>query len=103
MKQEKETLTKGEFDVMSKLWDINHSASTRDIMERFGEPKPAYSTIATYMKKLVDKEFADYYKVKGGGKTKKNDERVYNAPTECVDRCGEAGGRCRRTHIPLSL
>lgn len=79
MKQIQETLTKAEFDIMSKLWEINHSACVNDILERFEDPKPAYTTIATYMKKLQDKGFVDYYKVQGGGKTKMYVAKVQKA------------------------
>ena len=70
MKHKNNTLTKAEFDVMSVLWDINHSATVNDILERFSEPKPAYTTVATYMKILQEKDYVDYFKVKGEGKTK---------------------------------
>ena len=69
MKQKEKTLTKAEFDLMSILWDINHSACVHDILQRCPEPRPAYTTLATYMKILVEKGFVDYYKVKGQGKT----------------------------------
>lgn len=70
MKHKTNTLTKAEFDVMSVLWDITHSATVNDILERFSEPKPAYTTVATYMKILQEKDYVDYFKVKGEGKTK---------------------------------
>ena len=54
---------------MSILWDINHSACAWDILERYEEPKPAYTTIATYMKVLYEKGYVDYFKNKGEGKT----------------------------------
>lgn len=70
MKHKTNTLTKAEFDVMSVLWDINHSATVNDILERFAEPKPAYTTVATYMKLLLEKGYVNYFKVKGEGKVK---------------------------------
>ncbi len=70
MKQKSNTLTKAEFDVMSTLWDINHSATVHDILEHFAEPKPAYTTVAAYMKLLLEKGYVDYFKVKGEGKAK---------------------------------
>ena len=63
------TLSKTEFQIMSILWDINHSACAWDILERYEEPKPAYTTIATYMKMLYEKGYVDYFKNKGEGKT----------------------------------
>lgn len=58
-----------EFQIMSALWDINRSACTWDILDRFEDPKPAYTTIATYMKVLREKGYVDYFKNKGEGKT----------------------------------
>lgn len=58
-----------EFQIMSILWDINHSACGWDILNRFDEPKPAYTTIATYLKVLYEKGYVDFFKNKGEGKT----------------------------------
>jgi len=79
MKQKSNILTKAEFDVMSTLWDINHSATVHDILEHFAEPKPAYTTVATYMKLLLEKGYVDYFKVKGEGKTKIYQAKVTRA------------------------
>ena len=54
---------------MSIIWDINHSACARDIIERYDEPKPAYTTVATNLKVLYEKGYVDYFKNKGEGKT----------------------------------
>lgn len=40
MKKKDNTLTKVEFQVMSILWDINHSACAWDIIERWATPVP---------------------------------------------------------------
>lgn len=69
MRRKDNTLTKVEFQIMSILWDINHSACAWDILERYQEPKPAYTTIATYMRVLYEKGYVDYFKNKGEGKT----------------------------------
>lgn len=58
-----------EFQIMSALWDINRSACAWDILDQFEDPKPAYTTIATYMKVLREKGYVDYFKNKGEGKT----------------------------------
>ena len=71
MKQKEKTLTRVEFEVMNILWDINHSACVWDILEHYEEPKPAYTTISTYLKVLYEKGFVDYFKCKGEGKTYK--------------------------------
>ena len=71
MKRRDNTLTRVEFEVMNILWDINHSACVWDILEHYEEPKPAYTTISTYLKVLYEKGFIDYFKNKGEGKTYK--------------------------------
>ena len=69
MKKNEQTLTRTEFQVMSILWDIGHAACAWDILERWEEPKPAYTTVATYLKVLREKGYVDYFKNKGEGKT----------------------------------
>ena len=71
MKRKEKTLTKVEFQIMSILWDINHAACGHDILERYEEPKPTYTTIATYMKILYEKGFVEYFKKEGQGKTQR--------------------------------
>ena len=63
------TLTRIEFQIMSILWDINHSACVWDILDRYEEPKPAYTTVATNLRVLYEKGYIDYFKNKGEGKT----------------------------------
>ena len=79
MKKKDNTLTKVEFQVMSILWDINHSACAWDIIERWEEPKPAYTTIATYLKMLYERGYVDYFKNKGEGKTHRYKAKVTRA------------------------
>ena len=69
MKRKDNTLTKVEFEVMNILWDIQNGACAWDILEHCEEPKPAYTTIATYLKVLYEKGFLDYHKIEGQGKT----------------------------------
>lgn len=69
MKRKDNTLTRVEFQMMSILWDINHPACGRDILQRWDEPKPTYTTIATYLKILYEKGFVDFFKKEGEGKT----------------------------------
>lgn len=71
MKHSEDTLTRVEFQLMNILWDINHSACVWDILEHYPEPKPAYTTVATYLKVLYEKGYVDYFKNKGEGKTHK--------------------------------
>ena len=69
MKHKDNTLTKVEFEVMNILWDIQGGACAWDILEHYQEPKPAYTTIATYLKVLYEKGYLDFHKVGGQGKT----------------------------------
>ena len=69
MKRNDNTLTKVEFEVMNILWDIDGAACAWDVLEHYNEPKPAYTTIATYLKVLYEKGWLDFHKVDGQGKT----------------------------------
>ena len=64
MKQQ--TLTKCEMQVMNILWDMQRGACVNDILAQYPEPKPAYTTIATFLKILTQKGFVEYKK--GAGK-----------------------------------
>ena len=69
MKRKDNTLTKVEFEVMKAIWDTPQGACAWDVLEHWNEPKPAYTTIATYLKVLYEKGFLDFHKDKGQGKT----------------------------------
>jgi len=51
-------LTKAEEQVMQIVWELE-SASVRDVVAQFPDPKPAYTTVATVMNALEKKGFAD--------------------------------------------
>lgn len=64
------TLTKAEMEIMNILWDLNtEGATVRDVLTRYQEPQPAYTTIATFMKILTQKNFLSAAKRAGDGKT----------------------------------
>ena len=63
MKQQ--TLTRGEMQVMNVLWDLEKGACVNDILEHYPEPKPAYTTIATFLKILTQKGFVEHKKGTG--------------------------------------
>ena len=67
--QENRQLTRAEMEIMSILWDSGKGMTTHEIIERYPEPKPAYSTVATFLKILINKGFIDSKKLEGGGKT----------------------------------
>ena len=54
---------------MNVLWERGEGMTTHEIIEEYPEPKPAYSTIATFLKILTNKGFIQSRKQEGGGKT----------------------------------
>lgn len=72
MKRNKDTqtLTRVEMEIMNRLWAVeNGSASVRELLDMYPEPKPAYTTIGTYMKILTQKGFVKPEKHADDGKT----------------------------------
>ena len=56
-------LTRAEFQIMSILWNLpKQSGFTSDILLKFEEPKPAYTTLATFLKILADKGYVRFKK-----------------------------------------
>ena len=52
-------LTKAEEQIMQYLWKLE-KAFLKDIVEQFPKPKPAYTTVSTVVRVLVDKGFIRY-------------------------------------------
>lgn len=52
-------LTRAEEQIMQILWKIGKGFA-KDILARFPEPKPAYSTVSTIIRILVQKGFVAY-------------------------------------------
>lgn len=52
-------LTKAEEQVMGYLWDLE-KAYLKNIIDEFPDPKPATTTVATLMKRVIDKGFVGY-------------------------------------------
>ena len=67
--EEERQLTKAEMEIMNVLWDKASGMTTHQIIDEYPEPKPAYSTIATFLKILTNKNFIHSRKQEGGGKT----------------------------------
>ena len=67
--KEERTLTRAEMEIMNILWDSGQGMTTHDIVSRYPEPQPAYTTIATFLKILTKKGFVGYKKTSDGGKT----------------------------------
>lgn len=68
-KKSTKTLTKSETEIMNYLWDMKDGGTIRDILACYPEPKPAYTTIATFMKILTQKQYLKAIKRIGEGKT----------------------------------
>ena len=64
MKQQ--TLTKGEMQVMNILWDKQRGACVADIQREYPEPRPAYTTIATFLRIMEQKGFVEKRKSSTG-------------------------------------
>ena len=58
-------LTRAEMQVMNILWSMGKAADVHEVVERYEEPRPAYTTVSTYMKILTTKGFVDYKKGTG--------------------------------------
>jgi predicted transcriptional regulator len=60
-----QTLTRAELQVMEVLWSIGKACDVHEVVERYAEPRPAYTTISTFMKILSTKGFVDFKKGQG--------------------------------------
>lgn len=62
--RDKRFMTKSELQCMLNLWNLpTKGGFVRDIQEGFEDPKPAYTTTATFMKILVHKGFCKVERV----------------------------------------
>nr|WP_320023170.1 BlaI/MecI/CopY family transcriptional regulator [uncultured Draconibacterium sp.] len=52
-------LTKAEEQVMQYLWELE-KAFLKDIVDKFPQPKPAYTTVQTVVRVLTKKKFIGY-------------------------------------------
>ena len=52
-------LTNAEEQVMRHLWKLE-KAYMKNILEEYPEPRPASTTLATLLKRMIDKEFVGY-------------------------------------------
>ncbi|MBD78807.1 MAG: penicillinase repressor [Crocinitomicaceae bacterium] len=55
-------LNNTELEVMEFLWKLK-KGFMKDIVELFPEPKPAYTTIATLLSRMVDKKYIGFNKL----------------------------------------
>ncbi|HKJ41871.1 MAG TPA: BlaI/MecI/CopY family transcriptional regulator [Sunxiuqinia sp.] len=59
---EMKQLTKAEEQVMQIVWKLNE-AVVKDVVEKFDQPKPAYTTVATVLNVLEKKGFVNRKKI----------------------------------------
>jgi BlaI family penicillinase repressor len=52
-------LTNAEEQLMEHLWNLE-KAFMKDLLEAFPEPKPKTTTVATLLKRMIDKDFVAY-------------------------------------------
>ena len=52
-------LTNSEEQLMEHLWQLD-KAFMKDLLEAYPEPKPATTTVATLLKRMIDKQFVAY-------------------------------------------
>ena len=53
------TLSNSEEQLMDHLWKLE-KAFMKDLLEAYPEPKPATTTVATLLKRMIDKKFVAY-------------------------------------------
>lgn len=64
MDTKKRQLTKAETQVMNIVWGLpEEEATVQDILDRYPEPRPAYTTVMTFTKILTEKGFLSAKKV----------------------------------------
>ncbi|MBO5171896.1 MAG: BlaI/MecI/CopY family transcriptional regulator [Bacteroidaceae bacterium] len=69
MRRNEKTLTRLEFEVMSILWNLGRPACAWDVLGEWPEPRPAYTTVATYLKVLYEKGYLGQRKNLVGGQS----------------------------------
>ena len=62
-------LTRAEMEVMDVLWDASHALTVSEIVEGYAEPRPAYTTVATFLKILEAKGYVEHRKKEETGRT----------------------------------
>ena len=62
-------LTRAEMEVMNVLWDASHALTVNEIVEGYTEPRPAYTTVATFLKILEAKGYVEHKRKEETGRT----------------------------------
>lgn len=62
-------LTRAESELMNLLWDHSQGLTVKGLVECYPEPKPAYTTVGTFLKILEAKGFVEHRRMGGSGRT----------------------------------
>ena len=62
-------LTRAESELMNLLWDHSQGLTVKDLVERYPEPHPTYTTVGTFLKILEAKGFVEHRRMGGSGRT----------------------------------
>lgn len=62
-------LTKAEMEVMNVLWDIPQALTVHEIVAKYPEPQPAYTTVGTFLKILEAKGYVEHHRKDVTGRT----------------------------------
>lgn len=65
----KDVLTQSEMEIMNIVWAAGRDITVREVLEQMPEPRPAYTTVGTFMKILTEKGVLEAKKHEGDGKT----------------------------------
>ena len=68
-KQSLKPLTRSETELMNLLWDQPQGMAINDIVSLYPEPKPARTTVATFLKILEAKGYVEHRRIDGTGRT----------------------------------
>lgn len=60
-----QTLTKSEMTIMNILWEMPNGGTVYELLDHYQEPKPAYTTVATFLKILEKKGFVESRRLSG--------------------------------------
>lgn len=62
-------LTRAETELMNLLWDQPQGLTVLALVERYDEPRPARTTVATFLKILEAKGYVEHRRLEGTGRT----------------------------------
>ena len=67
--KDRKPLTRAESELMNLMWDHSQGLTVKQLMECYPEPRPAYTTVGTFLKILEAKGFVEHRRAGGSGRT----------------------------------